>query len=336
MKNDTTLKTLAKELKLSISTVSRALSNNPRIGHKTRELVLELARKKNYVPNQASNFLKTNKTYAVAYLVPSLKEEYFSIILHAIENLLEKAGYHVYIFQSLDDMNREIAATDFFLKTRIDGVFVSLAAETNNYLHFKKLEDYGIPVIFFDRIPRNYPSHTIKCNMQQSEEDALQLFANLGLNRIGLINAPSNLEASDQRLNGFLYGLEKFNLSTKPEYIKRTNLSREDVEQKMIEILKLEVLPEGIICFNDLVSYYAMQACRKNNIMPNKDIYFIGHGNVPMNKFIQCPPYATVEQYPEKTGRLAAELFLNLTANEHEKPTYQQLVFDSDFVILQG
>ncbi len=329
MKNNTTIKTIAKELNVSVSTVSRSLSNNPRIGLKTRELVLATAKRLNYVPNIASNYLKTSQTHTLGIIVPIMGEEYFSQVISGIEDVIEKKGYHAQVFQSRNDMQREVKATETFLRMRVDGVIVSLSAKTNSYLHFKRLEDFGIPVIFFDRIPRNFESHSIKCNMSNAAKRAMQLFAEKGISNVAIINGPSNLDASDQRLNSYLEGVKEFKFRSSPQLIKSCDLTPSGVENCIEELFSQEIRPQGIITFNDYVALYAMNACKKFNIIPNKDVIFIGHGNLPFTKYIDNPPIASIEQFPQKTGEMAAELFLDIIKKDQEKPAYRNLRIES-------
>lgn len=127
-----TIKTIAAKLGISASTVSRALQGNPRIGLRTRERVMELAARLNYVSNSAAQMLRKNTTYTVGVVVPNLHEEYFSLMIAGIEDVLGQQGFQAIISQSRDDMVREKKAVDHFLRARVDGLLVSLSATTND------------------------------------------------------------------------------------------------------------------------------------------------------------------------------------------------------------
>lgn len=332
MKSNITVKTIAEKLGISSSTVSRALSDHPRIGLRTKEKVKELAVRLNYVANPASEYLKTGKTMSVGFLVPSLKDTYFSTILFHLESKLTKAGYHVVLFQSLEDMEREISGSQFFLRLRVDAVIVSLSATTNNYNHFKKLENSGIPVIFIDRIPRNFQAHTIECEMKKSEVESMELLKLMGINRVGFINGPSNLAASDKRLNSYLTGILKCGFESSPKLIKTSDLTIEGVEMAILEMLSDYPDLEGIVCFNDITAMYGAHILKAKKIIKHH-IHFIGHGNASINPYLEHPPLASIEQFPEKMGEMAAELFLKLMELEGEKTPYFNWSFESELIV---
>ena len=332
MKSTITVKTIAEKLGISSSTVSRALSDHPRIGIRTKEKVKELAKKLNYVANPASEYLKTGKTMSVGFLVPSLKETYFSTILFQLENLLAQAGYHVVLFQSLEDMDREIAGSQFFLRLRVDAVVVSLAASTNNYLHFKQLENCGIPVIFIDRVPRNFQAHTIECEMKKSEVESMELLKQMGIQKVGFINGPSNLAASDKRLNSYLTGILKCGFESSPRLIKTCDLTLDGVQLAIHEILSDYPDLEAIVCFNDIIAMYAAHIVTEKK-MAQQHIHFIGHGNLSINPYLAQPPLASIEQFPEKMGQMAAKLFFKLMDMQGEDVPYFNWSFDSELII---
>lgn len=333
MKSEINIKSIANALSISISTVSRALQNNPRIGLKTRERVLQKAKELSYVPNPASMFLKGKKMFVIGIIIPALEKEFFSKVINTAEDFFEKQGYQVFVFQSREDMARQDKALELILKYRVDGLLVSVAANTNNYSNFKKVEDFGIPVVFFDRVPRAYKSHRIKCDIQNGAVEAIGFLKNRDCKRIALINGPSNLEASDERLNGYLLGLQKNNLKSSPMLIKSCDLKRESVSLVMDALLNLEDMPDAILAFNDYVALYAMSVCKKKGIKPNEDILFVSYGNLPITSLMDNPPLASVEQFPDKIGIEAAKLLLKLIDNEISQDDYQELVVETNLVV---
>jgi LacI family transcriptional regulator, repressor for deo operon, udp, cdd, tsx, nupC, and nupG len=328
----TTIKNIAEELGISPSTVSRALHDHPRIGKKTKEKVRELANKMFYVPNPAALLLKNNKTLTIGVLLPFLKEEFFSMAITAIEDAVLPHDYHVMVCQSRDNLEREKKMIDSFIRTRIDGLIASVSAETNHYGHFKLMEEYGIPVVFFDRVPRNFEANKVKSNATSGAIEAIQFLVNKGIKRIAIINAPGNLQASDERLNGYLEAISKYGLKTSPKYIKSSNLTQESTEQAILELCELEERPEAILTFNDYVAMHAMSACRKIGVSPNKDIIFVSFANLPITSILENPPMASVEQFPYEMGFKAAELLLSLIENDNPQP-YKDIVIPTELRI---
>ncbi|MBP6619984.1 MAG: LacI family DNA-binding transcriptional regulator [Leadbetterella sp.] len=333
MKSDINIKSIAEALSISISTVSRALQNNPKIGLKTRELVLEKAKELRYVPNPASMFLQGKKMFVIGIIVPALEEEFFSRVINTVEDFFEKQGYQVFVFQTRDDMLRQDKALELMLKYRVDGLLVSLAGNTTDYAKFKKVEDFGIPIVFFDRVPRSYRSHKIKCDIQKGAVDAIGFLKNLNCKRIALINGPSNLDASDERLNGYLLGLQKNNIRSSQSLIKSCDLTKQGAMAVMEGFLSQENVPDAIFGFNDYVALYAMLVCKKRGIVPNQEIKFVSYGNLPITTLMSNPPLASVEQFPDKTGMEAAQLLLSIIDNKVEIDDYREMVIETKLVV---
>ncbi len=333
IKNQVTIKKIASELGVSISTVSRALKHNPRIGLKTREKVWEVAERLNYIPNPAALFLQNNKTFTIGIIVPFLQEEFFSQVVTGIEDIIFEEGFHPIISQSRDKMSREKKAVESFLKMRVDGVLVSVSAETNNYNHFKELEKYGIPVVFFDRVPRNFPANKVKSRITDGAVEAIRFLSQRNKRKIALLNGPSNLEASDERLNGYLEGVRKYQLTTSPQLIKATNLSKEDTTRKMMEFLEQGETPDAIVTFNDYVALYAMRACKERGVLPNKDIQFVSFANLPITALMENGPLASVEQFPMEIGVQSARLLLKCIHDTSENIDYEEVIIKTELII---
>ena len=334
MRHQATIKEIAQKLGISISTVSRALQNNPRIGLRTREQVWAVAKEIHYVPNPAAIFLKKNRTHTIGVLLPHLQEEFFSMAITGIEDVALEKGYNVVVSQSRDKFEREEKALKSFLSSRVDGVIVSVATETQNYSHFKELESYGTPLVFFDRVPRNLEANKVRCNVTEGAFEAIEFLVNKGIKRIALLNGPSNFEVSDERLNGYLKAIKKFDLHTFPSYIKSTDLSKEDTVEKMIQLLTLSEPPEAVLAFNDYLALYAMQVCKQKGIVPNKDILFVSFANLPITFYLDNPPLASVEQFAYNMGVKAAELLIEIIENpSDEMPPYQEIVLGTKLIV---
>lgn len=333
-RHQATIKEIARKLGVSISTVSRALQNNTRIGLRTRERVWELAKSMHYVPNPAAIFLKKNRTYTIGVLLPYLQEEFFSMAVSGIEDVALEKGYNVVLSQSRDKFEREEKALKSFLSSRVDGVIASVAAETNNYSHFKEIEHFGTPLVFFDRVPRNLEANKVRCSITDGAFEAIEFLISKGVKCIALMNGPSNLEVCDERLNGYLTAIKKFNLETSPKYIKSTNLSKEDTIQKMEELLALPDPPEAILTFNDYLALYAMQVCKQKGLVPNKDILFVSFANLPMTFYLDNPPLASVEQFAYNMGVAAAEMLINIIENPaDDMPPYEEILMATKLIV---
>lgn len=332
-KKQPTIKDIAEELGIAFSTVSRALQDNPRIGLKTREKVWEVAKKLNYIPNPAAMFLKNNKTLSIGILIPSLNEEFFTQAITGVENVIEEMGFHSVIIQSRENFEREQTAIDTFLKMRIDGLIVSISGETKVFSHFKKLESFGIPVVFFDRVPSQSGFNKVICNTKDGAKQAVDLLAERGCKNISILNGPINLQASHDRLSGYVSGLKKHGLPYSETLIKNCDLTKNDATLKTIELLQADPIPDAIITFNDYQAMYAMIECKKQGYEPNKDILIVGFGNLPFTFYLENPPYASVEQYPQQIGSSAARLLFESIDDANDGMIYKEITIQTNLII---
>lgn len=322
-----TIKTIADELGISISTVSRALHNNPRIGLKTREEVLKIAKRLNYTPNPLALNLQQKKTRTIGVIVPTLAEDYFFRIIQGIEKIISAEDYQFIIKYSDNDIEKEKTIIQSFIKIRVDGVLISLAANTNNYAHFIQLEQKGIPTVFFDRVPRNFPSFRVKNNIKKGVEDSIKYLFQKNYTKIALLNGPVSLLASDETLNGYLQAIKNFELTTSPKLIKYSDLSVDDTQTKTLELISQK--PDAVIVFNDTVFMHAMRICQKHNI---KNIAFISLGNLETTAYFTPKPLAYIDFHPFNIGEKAAEILLN-----HLKglETSKEIIIESKLVEYQ-
>ncbi len=202
-----TIKEIAKQLKVSISTVSRALSNHPRIGLLTRMRVQQLAKELNYEPNAQAISFKQKKTFVIGVILPYIREEFFSEAISGIETAAMEHEYTILFGQSHDDPEREKKVVETMKKQRVDGLIISLSKQTNTYEHLQALDKYDIPVVYFDRVPPFEKLNKVFCNLYKGTTEMVGWLISRGYKRIALINGPDKLSASKDRLNGYIEGL---------------------------------------------------------------------------------------------------------------------------------
>ena len=156
-----TIKDIARELNVSISTVSRALQGHPGISKQTRERVQQYAREHHFKPNQMAVWLRSRSNNIIGIIIPEFTNYFFACVLSGIEKAASEAGYRIMVAQSNDDYLREEKITLAFMEERVCGVITSLGKQTNNYQHYQELMDQGIPVVFYDRISTDLPTDRV-------------------------------------------------------------------------------------------------------------------------------------------------------------------------------
>ena len=331
-----TTKEIARRLNVSVSTVSRALNDHPRIGTATKEKVKQLARELNYEPNTQAIFFKQNKTRVIGVVLPYIREEFFSDAISGIETAALEHDYTILFGQSYDDFEKEKKVVAAMRKQRVDGLIISLSKETNNYEHLEALENYNIPVIYFDRVPPFSEAHKVFCNIYKGTMDMVEWLFNQGNKRIAFINGPGKLLASKERLNGYKDGIAKQKIKVDMQLVETTDLTKESTRQAVKSLLGLKRRPNAIISFNDYVHMDAVQYAEQHDIKVNEDIAFVSYANLPITSYMAYPPLASLEQYPYGQGEKAMQFMIELLNNKNTGNTpseFLQEKIDAKLVI---
>lgn len=307
-----TIKEIAAQLNVSVSTVSRALSNHPRIGLGTKQRVQQLACELGYEPNTQAILFKQKKTHVIGVIIPYIREDFFSQAISGIESAAIEHEYTILFGQSYDELEREIKVVTAMKKQRVDGLIISLSKETNKYHHLEALKKFDIPVVYFDRIPITTHAHKVFCNLYKGTIELVGWLFSRGYRNIAFINGPDTLQASKERLKGYIDGISKHQLKVDMRLVETTDLSKEGTNAAMKKLLSLKKLPQAIITFNDYVHMDATQYASKNNITVNKQIIFVSFANLPITSYTAYPPLASIEQHPYKQGEKAMDILMNV------------------------
>ena len=335
-----TIKEIAKRLKVSPSTVSRALHGHPSIGLVTTMRVNKVASELNYERNQTAVFFKQRKTLTIGVIVPDFSDAFFSSALSGIEDYASKRNYNVFIGQSLENPDKEKRILETMKTHRLDGIIISISKNTTNYEVFEQLKKYNIPVVFFDRIPGMEDIHYSVCNLQSGMLQAIDCLIEKGHRSIGLINGPSQLAASKERMDAYKQGLDKYQIAVNTDLIVSSDLSSAQNTYAMRRLLSLADKPTAIITFNDYVARDAIKLLKNYNLASNHDISFVSFANSPIWSFMDSAPMSSIEQFPQKQGIKAAEILFKIIDDRISEasltPVFHHAVFDSSMVSHRG
>lgn len=316
MQNDNvTIHDLAKALDIDASTVSRALSDSPRVAQRTKTKILAMADELGYQRNILASNLRKNKTNTIGVIVPRVSRHFFSSAIAGIEETAFEAGYNVMICQSLEELERERNLIGSMVANRVAGVLLSVSMETTNYNHLHGLKNNGIPILFFDRhceIPGN--SNVLIDDFQGGFDATEHLISN-GCKIIAHFSGPEELKIYQNRLRGYRAALEKHNISYRSELVFVSRLMEEDGIENAKSIMSLNINIDGIFAANDLSAIGAMKYLKSEGIKIPEDIAIVGFSNEPISEVIE-PSLTTIDQSGHKIGSLATELLLKQIKKE--------------------
>lgn len=330
----TTIKEIAKMLKVSVSTVSRALNDHSSIGLTTKMRVKKLAEELNYEPNQKAIQFLHGKSYVIGVILPELSESFFSAAISGIEDIAYKRNYTVLLAQSHDDADREKQLVEKMKTQRVDGLLVSVSKTTSTYEHFDNFKKLNIPVVFFDRVPPVKDIHYVASNLETGTFEAVNFLLKKGHRSIGMINGPQTLVASHERKEGYIRAMQSNRLKFDPSLMISCDLSENGTIEVMDRMLNHKRKPTAIVTFNDYVALFAMRYVKSLNL---QQIDFVSYANLPIINYMDYIPIASVEQFPYKQGKKAADILIDLINKpKNESATeqaYFHIVVESELVL---
>jgi len=302
------LKDLAAELGVSISTVSRALNNHPDISPEMTEKIRQLARERNYTPNPLAMGLLKQQTKMIGVIVPDLVTHFYSSIISGIEETAKEHGYYIVIASSYENFQKETEAVENLLRTRVEGLIVCLSQETETYGHFEKLIGNGIPLVFFDRVCFEAEVPTVVADNKEAARKITRHFYENGCRRIAYISGPDHLNISRERKEGYLLGLKECRLIPCSGLQETCNLSPADATMATARLLSRRPLPDAIFGLNDTIAYAAMKEIKRQGLKIPGDIALVGFTDEFHSTVVE-PALTSVTHPTFKMGQTAAGLF---------------------------
>ena len=260
MKAKATLKQIAKELNVSVSTVSKALNDSPEISEQTKTKIKEYAKLKNYKPNVIGLNLKNRKTKTIGVIIPNILNSFFAKVFSGIEKVADEKGYNVIMCISNESLEKEAHTLEMLSNGTIDGFILSVSEEAqkqNNYDHFKEIINDGTPIVMFDRTAEGIDCDKVIVDDFDSALDSTQRLIDLGCKNIALLSSVDNLSVGKLRFEGYLKALEKNNIPVNTNLIIRTD-SEEDLKVQMEEVFANNTI-DGIFALEENDSVAALR-----------------------------------------------------------------------------
>jgi DNA-binding LacI/PurR family transcriptional regulator len=315
----TTIVDLARQLGISKSTVSRALTGHPSVNATTRQQVLELAGQLNYQRNQLAISLLTSRTRTIGIMVPEFISFFFPKVIIGAQAELAAAGYNVVICHANESYQTEIANAHALLASRVDGLLVSHTKETRNFDHFRQFERQGVPVVFFNRVCEDMNVSKVLVDDYAGAFAAVSYLLQTGCRRIAHLAGPDTLVGSRNRLNGYRDALIHYGLVPDPELIISYDLTIEKANIYVNHLLNLPQPPDALFAINDPTAIEVLRVIKSRGLRVPTDISVVGFSDDPMAALID-PALTTVAQPVNEIGQRAAQLLLSHVANPEFQP----------------
>lgn len=334
MKKKTTIYDIAKELNITVSTVSRALSNFPAISDATKKAVSETAKKLNYSPNKLASSLKSGKTNTIGVIVPSTEVHFFASIIHSIEHVLKNNGYRILLYQSNESVENEINGVKTLLEAQVDGIIASMSLETEDISHFSEIISENKPLILFDRVHKNLNVPTITINDYEAGYLATQHLISQGYKKIALVTTIHQIDIFNERLRGYKAALKANKLPLIQDNIIYGGLSIKDGRYGANKLMRGLEKPDAILAGDDFTALGIIKKLKELNHTP-PEVGVIGFANETFSAFI-TPNLSTIDQQANKMGTECALMFLKMIGNKNPYENIEHIVLEPLLVIRQS
>jgi LacI family transcriptional regulator len=306
-----TLKKLAKELKVSISTVSKALRDSPEISTETIEKVKDLAKKYNYRPNKIALSLKSNRTLTIGVIIPDILNRFYSKVLNGIHDSADRYGYDVITINTKESILKEIDSLQILSSGTVDGVIIAMSEETlnkNNYSHLKEFTMKETPIVMFDRVTDKINCDKVIIDDFDAIYNEVKSLKDLGRKKIGFITTINDLNVGKYRANGY----RKASFDFFGKFDKNLILRISKNHDKHIEIEKFikKNKPDALISADIICGVISINIARNLNIDVPKELSVVGFGDKTISEY-STPKLTTIYQHGTEIGNRSVELLVD-------------------------
>ncbi|PCH53454.1 MAG: LacI family transcriptional regulator [Flavobacteriaceae bacterium] len=312
MKPRITLKKIAKEFGVSISTVSKALKDSHEISEETRGKIKAFANYYNYKPNSLALQLRNQKTSVIGVIIPEIVHHFFSTVINGIEQYANEKGYNVMVCLSNESYEKEVSNFAVLTNGSVDGLIVSVARETQEnqiYKHFDALIKDDFPLVLFDRTIDEIECDKIIIDDVGGALKATNHLVEIGAKRIALITTQDYITVGSLRKEGYLKALVNNGIPIDESLIYKIDDTK-DLYEQIGKIINVKNPPEAILAVNEIYAAIALKSAKARGLSVPNDIAIIGFTSGLISEFTY-PPLTSVEQYGDLMGRQAAELLIN-------------------------
>jgi LacI family transcriptional regulator len=326
------LKQLSKELNLSISTISKALRDSPEISAVTKKKVKAKAKELNYHANPFASNLRNQKSNTIAVIIPAIANNFFSSAINGAESFAQDKDYHVLIYQTHEDLEKEISISKHLQNGRVDGIMISLSSQTDDTSHLAALKDRGIPLVFFDRVAENIDAPKITIDDYENGYMATEHLIKNGCKKIAYLSFSSILAISNNRKEGYLAALRDHHLPINEQYNVDCYYNRAENKSKLRNLLSSPDRPDALFASVEELAIASYEVCNEINLNIPQDIKIISFSNLQTASLLN-PSLTTITQPAYEIGREAASILFKLIEDKDNCNIYNNTILESTLMI---
>ena len=311
------LKELAEKLNLSISTVSRALRDRYDISTRTKQRVMALAAELNYQPNPYASSLRQRKSKTIGVVIPEIANNFFTLAINGIESVAQENGYHVLIYITHEDPEKEANIIRHIRNGRVDGLLMSVSG---NMDPVRDLKENGLPLVLFDRVSEDPHIPSVTTDDYQGGFDATSHLIESGCRNIAYLAVSKNLSINHKRMKGYQDALKKHSIPYKDQLV--INCGNDDAEnlRKIGTLLQGRRRPDGVFASVEKLAVSTYEAARNCGLEIPKDLKLVGFSNMAVASILN-PALTTITQPAYEIGKEAASMLFHILEQQEKKKT---------------
>ncbi len=334
MKQEANIYEIAKEAGVSIATVSRVINNHGSVSEKSRKKVNDVIARRNYVPNGNARSLSTSKSMTIGVVVPDINNPFFSQLLQGITRAADEQGFHIVLFNTDEDPQREHQILLSMREQRLRGIIATPVAESDlvTIERLTEFEGLGIPVVLLDRQVKNAAFDRVLTNDEQGVFRAVSELIRLGHKRIAIITGPDNSLPGRERLAGYLHAMKEHGLPLVPELIRKGDFMSKRAYQETLAVMTLPSPPTAIFSSNNMTTYGCLRAFNELGLRIGADISLIGFDDIDALSWLGYKLSVVNRAVPEM-GEQAMRMLLHRFAQENGSENGKTTLFPTELIL---
>jgi LacI family transcriptional regulator len=325
------LKWLAKELNLSIATVSKALRDSWEIKTETKQRVRDLADKLNYQPNPYASSMRKRKSQTIAVVIPEIANNFFSVALDGIQVIAEKKGYHVLTYLTHERYANEVSTIKHLQSGRVDGVLMSLCSETCDNQHLIRLKETGMPIVFFDRIAELSDCPTVTTDDYECGYKATEHLIENGCKTLAYLSLSKHTSINHKRQQGYIDALANNKIKSSNSIIVPCTNDNDKDNLIIKKLLSRKIKPDGVFASVEKLAITTYYACNEMKIQIPRDLKIISFSNLRTASLLN-PSLSTITQPAFEIGKESCELLFRKIEKKSNNYMSEHLVLNSSLL----
>lgn len=322
-----TLKKLAEELNLAVSTVSRALRDSHEISQETKNRVKALAEKLHFQPNPYASSLRQSKSKTIAVILPEIENNFFSQVMNGVEDVAQEKGYHVLIYLSHEDYAREKDILQLLRNGRVDGVMISVSNTTKNFDYLQDCQQAGMPLVFFDRVCESMDAPRITTDNTEAAFKATEHLLKTGCKKIAFLSMSGYLSISSRRKTGYVKALTKYGQANN-ELIVECGPDDETNRKKIRQLLQSRQKPDAIFAAVEKFAVNTYEVCNQLSVCIPRQLKVISFSNLSAAALFD-PPLSVIVQPAYEMGKEATSILFKIIEKKMLLPNENKVTIPS-------